>query len=73
MWFRQKTFRSSFENLRTNGRPVEIIGNFSVRAEPVEAFLGFFSRIRCSVKNRSSASSHLVYYPSTFVSIGTVK
>ena len=30
--------------------PVEIIGNFSVRAEPVEAFLGFFSRIRCSVK-----------------------
>ena len=45
MWFRQKTFRSSFENLRTNGRPVEIIGNFSVRAEPVEAFLGFFSRI----------------------------
>ena len=29
----------------TNGGAVEIIGDFSVHAEPVEAFLGFFSRI----------------------------
>jgi hypothetical protein len=41
--------RSSFENLRTNGGAVEIIGDFSVHAEPVEAFLGFFSRIDCYV------------------------
>jgi hypothetical protein len=26
--------------------PIEIIGDFSVHAEPVEAFLGFFNRIR---------------------------
>jgi hypothetical protein len=31
--------------LRTNGGAVEIIGDVSVHAEPVEAFLGFFSRI----------------------------
>jgi hypothetical protein len=30
----------------TNGRSVEIFGDFSVHAEPVEAFLGFFSRIQ---------------------------
>jgi len=40
-----KNLRSSFESLRTNGEPVEIMGDFSVHAERVEAFLGFFSRI----------------------------
>jgi hypothetical protein len=40
-----KNPRSSFENLRTNGGACEIIGDFSVHAEPVEAFLGFFSGI----------------------------
>ncbi len=41
-----KDLRSSFENLRTNGGAVEIIGDVSVllslsKYEPVEAFLGF--------------------------------
>src|SRR5262244_3884051 len=36
-----KNLRSSFESLRTNGEPVEIMGDFSVHAERVEAFLGF--------------------------------
>jgi hypothetical protein len=40
-----KNLRSSFESLRTNGEAVEIMGDFSVHAERVEAFLGFFSRI----------------------------
>jgi hypothetical protein len=44
-----KTLRSSFESLRMNGREVEIIGDFSVHAEPVEAFLGFFSGIEIRV------------------------
>src|SRR5262244_386939 len=41
-----KNLRSSFESLRTNGEAVEIMGDFSVHAERVEAFLGFFSIIR---------------------------
>jgi len=41
-----KNLRSSFESLRTNGEAVEIMGDFSVHAECVEAFLGFFSIIR---------------------------
>jgi hypothetical protein len=40
-----KNLRSSFESLRTNGEAVEIMGDFSVHAERVEAFLGFFSII----------------------------
>jgi len=40
-----KNLRSSFESLRTNGEAVEVMGDFSVHAERVEAFLGFFSRI----------------------------
>ena len=40
-----KNLRSSFESLRTNGEAVEIMGDFSVHAERVEALLGFFSRI----------------------------
>ena len=36
-----KNLRSFFENLRTNGAGIEIIGNFSVHAERVEAFFGF--------------------------------
>jgi hypothetical protein len=43
-----KNLRSSFESLRTNGDAVEIMGDFSVHAERVEAFLGFFSRIELS-------------------------
>src|SRR5215471_16236143 len=41
-----KNLRSSFESLRTNGEAVEIMGDFSVHAERVEAFLGFFSIIK---------------------------
>jgi hypothetical protein len=37
--------RSSFETLRTNGGPVEIMGDFSFMLSLVEAFLRFFSRI----------------------------
>jgi hypothetical protein len=37
------------QSLRTNGGAVEIIGDISVHAEPVEAFLGLFSRIRSQV------------------------
>jgi len=40
-----KNLRSSFESLRTNGEGVEVMGDFSVHAERVEAFLGFFSII----------------------------
>src|SRR5215470_15950605 len=40
-----KNLRSSFESLRPNGEAVEIMGDFSVHAERVEAFLGFFSII----------------------------
>jgi hypothetical protein len=48
-----KTLRSSFESLRacpefiegTNGGAVEIIGDFSVHAEPVEAFVDSNHRI----------------------------
>ena len=40
-----KNLRSSFESLRTNGEAVKIMGDFSVHAERVEAFLGFFSII----------------------------
>jgi hypothetical protein len=32
-------------SLRTNGETIETIENFSVHAELVEVFLGFFSRI----------------------------
>jgi hypothetical protein len=42
--------------LRTNGRAVEIIGDFSVHAEPVEAFLGFFSRITISEQKISAGA-----------------
>ena len=44
--FCSKTFRSSFESLRTNGGADEIIGDFPFMLSPVEAFLGFFSRIK---------------------------
>jgi hypothetical protein len=47
--FRGKTLRSSFESLRTNGGAVEIIENFAVHADPVEAFSGFFSGIKSDV------------------------
>jgi hypothetical protein len=36
--------------LKTNGVSVEIIGDFSVHAESLEAFLGFFSRISISTR-----------------------
>jgi hypothetical protein len=57
-----KTLRSSFENLRTNGVPVEIIGDFSVHAEPVEAFLGFFSRIFLDLIERKNSLSPSLSY-----------
>ena len=41
-----KTLRSSFENLRTNGGGAEMVGEFPFMLSLVEAFLGFFSRIR---------------------------
>jgi hypothetical protein len=41
-----KNRRSFFESLRTNGGALEIIEDYSVHAERVEAFLGFFSRIK---------------------------
>jgi hypothetical protein len=40
-----KNLRSSFESLRTNGGALEILGDFPFMLSPVEAFLGFFSRI----------------------------
>jgi len=40
-----KNPRSSFENLRTNGGAIEIIGHFPFMLSLVEAFIGFFSRI----------------------------
>jgi hypothetical protein len=39
--FAEKTGRSSFENLRTNGRAVAIIGDFPFMLSLVEAFRGF--------------------------------
>jgi hypothetical protein len=42
-----KNPRSSFENLRTNGGAIEIIGDFPFMLSLVEAFIGFFSRIEC--------------------------
>ena len=45
----RKTLRSSFECLRTNGGVVEIIGEFPFMLSQVEAFLGFFSRIKYQV------------------------
>ena len=41
-----KNPRSSFENLRTNGGAIEIIGDFPFMLSLVEAFIGFFSRIK---------------------------
>src|SRR5262245_56448438 len=49
--FSEKILRSSFESLRTNGGG-KVIGDFSVRAEPVEAFLGFFTRINSPAVNQ---------------------
>jgi hypothetical protein len=40
-----KTFRPSFENLRTNGGGVEIVVEIPFMLSLVEASLGFFSRI----------------------------
>ena len=40
-----KNLRSSFENLRTNGGALEMIGDFPFMLSQVEAFFGFFSRI----------------------------
>src|SRR5262245_43295741 len=42
---------------RANGRAVEIIGNVSVHAERVEAFLGFFSRIMIVSTNAQGFST----------------
>jgi hypothetical protein len=45
--------------LRTNGGAVEIIGDVSVHAEPVEAFLGFFSRINLdSIDSRRARTEY---------------
>jgi len=52
-----KNLRSSFESLRTNGEAVEIVGDFSVHAERVEAFLGFFSIIN-NVDKQVSPACH---------------
>jgi hypothetical protein len=41
-----KTLPSSFENLRMNGRTVEIIGDFPFMLSLVEAFLGFSAEPR---------------------------
>jgi hypothetical protein len=40
----------------TNGRAIEIIGNFSDHGEPVEPFLWFFSRIALQDPRSSAAS-----------------
>jgi hypothetical protein len=42
----RKTPRSSFENLRTNGARVEIVGDLPFMLSPVEAFLEIFSRVK---------------------------
>src|SRR5215510_7216902 len=49
--FSEKTLRSSFESHRTNGAG-KVIGDFSVHAEPLEAFLGFFTRINSPAVNQ---------------------
>jgi hypothetical protein len=41
-----KNSRSSFENLRTNGARVEIVGDLPFMLSPVEAFLEIFSRVK---------------------------
>jgi hypothetical protein len=51
---------SSFECLRTNGGAVEIIKDYSVHAEPVKAFLEFFSRIITQDRPRQAASFKLL-------------
>jgi hypothetical protein len=40
----EKTLRSSFENLRTNGGEVEIIGDFPFMLSLVEAFIVVFQQ-----------------------------
>src|SRR5262245_41487046 len=66
--FSEKTLRSSFESLRarpeldegTNGGG-KVIGDFSVRAEPVEAFLGFFTRINSPAVNQACGNRGRVW------------
>ena len=44
-------------SLRTNGKAVEIIGNFPVHAERVEVFLGFIQQNRLSCLTALIASN----------------
>ena len=48
------TKSESFDKLRTNGNPFEIVGVESLNADPVEAFFGFFRRIITAVALRRS-------------------
>src|SRR5438132_13724075 len=46
----EKPYVHPSRNLRTNGAAVEIIGDFSVRAEPGRSIPMFFSRITITTK-----------------------
>jgi hypothetical protein len=59
-----KNSRSSFENLRTNGARVEIVGDLPFMLSPVEAFLEIFSRVPYAACFNSPRES------STFASLG---